>query len=157
MRCDNSHRCWDSGRILARLQAVCSVTQPNEERKDDESGYTMRLERGEIAQNLQDCLEAANREGRSVMIAANDFYDWPGGLVAEHIEQMIPQWLVVVMIEWCTIDPQPAMSLEEWVAAMASCEVLTGPYALWEMLKTVDAKADALAQVAHDFGFGGKR
>ena len=127
------------------------MTQPNEERPDEDTHPAM-LARSEIAITLQECLESANREGRAVMIAADDFYDWPGGRIAERVETALPQWLVVVLIEWCTMDPQPAMSLEEWVAAMAGTEVLDGPYALWSMLEKVDAKADALAHMVHEFG-----
>jgi len=129
------------------------TTLPDTERPEhqtDDGRWTMRS-RVEIAINLQARLEA-NREGRAVLIQAADFYDWPGGNVAEHVEHSLPQWLVAVILEWCTIEPQPAMTIEEWVAAMGGTEVLDGPYALWGMLEKVDAKADALAHMIHEFG-----
>lgn len=129
---------------------------PDEEREDetDRSDRTLRHPTG-IAESVRAALATASREGRAASIHVFDLYtgDFGNDIAGKRTLISVPQWLAGTVLEWCELEPRPAMTLTEWVAAMAGIEENTEPDGLWRMLQSVDAKADALKQVAHDFGF----
>ena len=131
------------------------MTTPNEEREDpaDAQPYTLHA-RDVIGDRVGVALQVADRAGRAVTVHVSDFY--AGGLqwARWRVKSIqLPQWLAAIIVEWCDMDPAPAMGLPEWIAAMTQIEIDLEPDGFWRMLGSVDAKADALAQVKHDFGF----
>ncbi len=116
-------------------------------------GITDRLA-ADIINDLRSRLDVANREGRAVIVYHADLFNWLEDKTTTTASETltVPQWIVVIMLEWLESDPRPAMTIEEWVSAFCSIPVADGPYGLWKMLQATDAKADALAHMAHEFG-----